>query len=56
MYFKEETNYCGEIFEFEVKTKKDITVIDDMFDVDTVLKNEQETIAYNAMLIRTGRI
>lgn len=42
--FKEETNYCGEIFEFEVKTKKDITVIDDMFDVDTVLKKEQETV------------
>ncbi len=42
--FKEENNYCGEIFELEVKAKKDITIIDDMFDVDTVLKKGQEMI------------
>lgn len=42
--FKEAENYCGEIFEFEVKAKKDLTIIDGMFDVDMVLKNEQETV------------
>lgn len=39
--FKEETNYCGEIFEFTVKAKKDLTIIDNMFEVEPIIKNEQ---------------
>lgn len=42
--FKQDTNYSGEIFEFSLKAKKDITVIDDVIAVETVLKNEQLTI------------
>ncbi len=49
--FKEEVNYYGEIFELEVKAKKDLTIIDGMFDVDTVLKNEQEDVACNGVTI-----
>ena len=43
--FKEDTDYCGEIFEFTVKAKKDLTVVNEMFDVDAVLKNEQKTLS-----------
>ena len=39
--FKEDTNYCGEIFEVELTAKKDITVVDNIITVDPVLKNEQ---------------
>ena len=42
--FEEEINYCGEIFRFNVKAKKDLTIIDDMIIVEAVLKNEQETL------------
>lgn len=49
--FKDEVNYCGEIFELEVKAEKDLTIIDGMFDVDTVLKNEQEEVACKGVTI-----
>ena len=39
--FKEGTEYYGEIFEFTVKAKRDLTIIDDMFIVEPILKNEQ---------------
>lgn len=42
--FLEENCYSGEIFEFSVKAKKDITIIKDVFMAEPVLKNEQETI------------
>lgn len=42
--FNEETNFCGEIFELKFKAKRDMIIIDGMFDADTVLKNKQETI------------
>ncbi len=42
--FGEDTNYFGEVFEFSVKAKKDLIIIDDMFIAEAVLKNEQETI------------
>lgn len=49
--FKEENNYCGEIFELEVQAKKDLTIIEGMFDVDAVLKNGQETVACKGITI-----
>lgn len=49
--FKEEVNYCGEIFKLEVRAKKELTIIDGMFDVDTVLKNEQEEVACKGVTI-----
>lgn len=49
--FKEENNYCGEIFELEVQAKKDLTIIDGMFDVDTVLKNGQEMVTCKGITI-----
>lgn len=42
--FNDETNFCGDIFELKFKTKKDMIIIDGMFDADAVLKNKQETI------------
>ena len=42
--FKEDTNYCGEIFKFTMKAKKDLTIIDDMIIVEAVLKNGEETL------------
>ena len=47
--FKEETNYCGEIFEFTVKAKKDMTIIDEMFSVDAVLKNGEQKLTGNGI-------
>ncbi len=39
--FSKETTYCGEIFEFSVKSKSDMVIMDDMFIVEPVLKNGQ---------------
>lgn len=39
--FEKETTYCGEIFEFSVKSKSDMVIMDDMFIVEPVLKNGQ---------------
>lgn len=47
--FKDDTNYHGEIFEFTVKAKKDITVIDEVFSVEPVLKNEQNKLQCNGI-------
>lgn len=41
--FEKDTVYCGEIFRFSVKAKKDLTIIDDMIIVEPILKNEQVT-------------
>lgn len=40
--FSKETTYCGEIFEFSVKSKNDMVIINDMFIVEPVLKNGQQ--------------
>lgn len=42
--FEKNSNYCGEIFRFSVRAKKELTIIDDMIIVEPVLKNEQVTI------------
>ena len=42
--FEKDTVYCGEIFRFSIKAKKELTIIDDMIIVEPVLKNEQVTI------------
>lgn len=47
--FKDDTNYYGEIFEFTVKAKKDVTVIDEVFSVEAVLKNNQSIIQCNGI-------
>lgn len=39
--FSKETSYCGEIFEFSVKSKSGMVIMDDMFIVEPVLKNGQ---------------
>lgn len=39
--FSKETTYFGEIFEFSVKSKSDMVIMDDMFIVEPVLKNGQ---------------
>ena len=47
--FEKGTDYCGEIFRFSVKAKKDLTIIDDMIIVEPVLKNEQVTVECNGI-------
>lgn len=49
--FEENTNYCGEIFRFSLKAKKDLIIIDDMIMVESVLKNEQETLECNGITL-----
>lgn len=47
--FEKDTDYCGEIFRFSVKAKKDLTIIDDMIIVESVLRNDQVTVECNGI-------
>ncbi len=49
--FKDDINYHGEVFEFTVKAKKELTVIDNIFEVEPILKNEQNIIKCKGLTI-----
>ena len=49
--FEEETELQGEVFEFQLTAKKDLTIIDDIIVVEPILKNGRDSIVCKGLTL-----